>query len=359
MFNNTVAQTKNPNEGDIEVANAPEDTVSSLSFSPYNENQLFMAATSWAGDVRVWELNLNGQVIPKSSISNPSNIPMLHCNWHNDGTKIFIAGSDVSGRVWDLQSNQLVEVAKHEAPVRTVHWIERPTFNCLMTTSWDQTVKFWDLRSPQPLETLNLSGKSYCADAINNMGVVATSDKKIHVINMDPRPTLHSSIQTPLRMQSRCISIFCDPRESPQTRMNPIGYALGSIEARMAIQLVDPSNQKGCFTFKCHRNTIDDRNIHLYAVNGVAFHPLTSTFCTIGSDGRYNLWDKDARAKLKGSDPVHDQPLTACGIDPSGRVLAFASGYDWSKGYEHFNPNKNKTRIYIRPCMNEMKPKRT
>ena len=30
---------------------------------------------------------------------------------------------------------------QHEAPVKTVHWIKASTYSCLMTGSWDKTLK--------------------------------------------------------------------------------------------------------------------------------------------------------------------------------------------------------------------------
>lgn len=36
--------------------------------------------------------------------------------------------------------------------------------------------------------------------------------------------------------------------------MTPSGFALGSIEGRVAVQLVDANNPKDNFTFKCHRS---------------------------------------------------------------------------------------------------------
>lgn len=37
----------------------------------------------------------------------------------------------------------------------------------------------------------------------------------------------------------------------------------------------------------------------LMKVNDIAFHPQHGTLATVGSDGRYYFWDKDARTKLK------------------------------------------------------------
>ena len=36
-------------------------------------------------------------------------------------------------------------------------------------------------------------------------------------------------------------------------------------------------------------------------MNDIAFHPQHGTLATVGSDGKYSFWDKDARTKLKVS----------------------------------------------------------
>ena len=68
----------------------------------------------------------------------------------------------------------------------------------------------------------------------------------------------------------------------------------------------------------------------IYAVNGIAFHPVHGTLATVGSDGRFSFWDKDARTKLKTSEQL-DQPISACCFNHNGNIFAYASSYDWSK----------------------------
>lgn len=68
----------------------------------------------------------------------------------------------------------------------------------------------------------------------------------------------------------------------------------------------------------------------IYAVNDIAFHPVHGTLATVGSDGSYSFWDKDARTKLKSSETL-DQPLTKCAFNHNGQIFAYAAGYDWSK----------------------------
>lgn len=35
----------------------------------------------------------------------------------------------------------LLNILQHEAPVKTVHWIKAPNYSCVMTGSWDKTLK--------------------------------------------------------------------------------------------------------------------------------------------------------------------------------------------------------------------------
>lgn len=65
-------------------------------------------------------------------------------------------------------------------------------------------------------------------------------------------------------------------------------------------------------------------------MNDIAFHPVHGTLATVGSDGRFSFWDKDARTKLKTSEQF-DQPITTCNFNAQGNIFAYASSYDWSK----------------------------
>jgi hypothetical protein len=56
-------------------------------------------------------------------------------------------------------------------------------------------------------------------------------------------------VESPLKYQHRCVSIFKDKKGAPT------GFALGSVEGRVAIQYVNVANPKDNFTFKCHRST--------------------------------------------------------------------------------------------------------
>lgn len=209
------------------------------------------------------------------------------------------------------------------------------------------------MRQPNPLKVLTLPERVYGADVFDAMAVVTTADRTIQVYILDPAPTEYKKLDSLLKYQHRCVSIFTDKNRKPN------GFAIGSIEGRVAIMYVDtPNPTNDNFTFKCHRSTPPNNAIpqDIYAVNDIAFHPIHGTLATVGSDSRYSFWDKDERTKIKTSDPINDQPITSCAFDSRGQLFAYASSYDWHRGHEGNNPAK-KNVIYLRPCFEEMKPK--
>jgi len=54
--------------------------------------------------------------------------------------------------------------------------------------------------------------------------------------------------------------------------------------------------------------------LDIYVVNGIAFHPVHGSLATVGSDGRFSFWDKDARTKLKTSEQLISQYWPAASI---------------------------------------------
>lgn len=349
----TTMQSYNPMK-DIEVTSPPDDTISSLAFSPGSLAATYLTAGSWDNNVRCWEVQQNGTVIPKAMQTHAG--PVLDVSWSDDGSKIFTGSADKTAKMWDLASNQHIQVAQHDGPVKTVHWVKGTNYSCLMTGSWDKTLRFWDTRQPNPMMTMQLPERVYCADVVYPMAVVGTSNRGIIIYQLENQPTEFKRMESPLKYQHRCVSIFVD-RKTATVSPQPIGFALGSIEGRVAIQYVSPQNPKDNFTFKCHRSngtSTAGGPQDIFPVNSIAFHPVHGTLSTVGSDGRFSFWDKDARTKLKTSEQL-DLPITSCGFNAQGNIFAYASGYDWSKGHEAFDPQKMKPHIMLRSCFEELK----
>lgn len=333
---------------DFEVALPPDDSVSALEFSPSTLQvpKNFLIAGSWDNSVRCWEVEQNGTTILKSKKTMGG--PVLDVCWNDDGTKVFVASTDKQVQLWDLASDQLTQVAIHDAPVKTCHLVKAPNYVGLMTGSWDKTIKFWDTRTPNAMMTINLPERCYCADVDYPVAVVGTAGAVVIIYSLENSPSEYKR-ETPLKYQHRALSIFRDKNKTP------CGYGVGNIEGRVAIQYVNPADPKDNFSFKCHRLTDASGFQDIFAINDMAFHPVHGTLSTVGSDGTFNFWDKEARIKLKTSD-VKDQSITNCAFNANGEIFAYAVGYDWSKGHEYFNPAK-KPQIFLRSCFEEMKPR--
>lgn len=135
------AQTTTNRMNDFEVASPPDDSVSALEFSPstLQVQKNFLVAGSWDNSVRCWEVEQNGSTVPKSMKTMGG--PVLDVCWSDDGTKVFMASCDKQVKLWDLASDQVMQVAAHDGPIKTCHMVKGPNYTCLMTGSWDKTLK--------------------------------------------------------------------------------------------------------------------------------------------------------------------------------------------------------------------------
>ncbi|KHJ45120.1 putative nucleoporin GLE2 [Trichuris suis] len=345
----TLSAAHNPNK-DFEVVQPPDDSIQALKFSPPAVAQNFLASGSWDNVIRVWEVKQDGSTEPKAEQRVQG--PVLELSWSDDGTKIFAACADCSVRAWDLGSNQIATLGQHDQPVKTCNWVHTPNYSCLATGSWDKTLKFWDLRAPNtPAGTLAMPDRVYLVDVLYPMAVVCLANKTLKIYKLEGQPVEVQQMESPLKYQSRSLAIFKDKANN-----SPIGFAIGSIEGRVAIHHVNTVDPKDNFMFKCHRSAeLNNGFQDIFVVNDVAFHPQHGTLATVGSDGRYSFWDKDARTKLKVSEKCQ-QPITRCCFNKGGDIFAYSVSYDWSKGHEFYN-TQLKNYIFLHACFEEMKPR--
>lgn len=304
----------NPNK-DIEVPGTPNDGISSLNFSPVANH---LAATSWSGQALLWDVQAGGQAVPKAAITLEK--PPLCSAWLPDGGTVVVGSCDGAARAWNLATNQQQQVAQHAAPVRHCAYI--PAMSLLVTASWDKTLKYWDMRTPNAVHTQQLPERPYAMDCVHPLLVVGTADRTIQVFNLASPQTVYKQLQSPLKFQTRCVAAFPDTT----------GYLVGSVEGRVAVHHVEDSLQGKNFTFKCHRDGSD-----VYAVNAMTFHPTYGTFVTAGSDGAYNFWDKDSKQRLKAMQK--GAASIPCGaFNRDGSIYSYAVSYDWSHGHADYNP---------------------
>ena len=109
----------------------------------------------------------------------------------------------------------MCQVAEHQAPVKACRWVKASNYSALMTCSWDKTLKFWDTRSPNPMMSINLPERAYCADVDYPMAVVGTAGRGIIIYQLEGGPKEFKKVESPLKYQHRCVSIFRDKNKTP------------------------------------------------------------------------------------------------------------------------------------------------
>ena len=111
-------------------------------------------------------------------------------------------------------------------------WV--PQINCLVSGGWDGRICFWDPRNPnQPALFFDLGKKIYTMSLAYPLLVVGMQDRILTWFDMTcvgqngfgPKCRFESH----LKYQTRCVAAFPDA----------MGYAIGSIEGRVAIKYID------------------------------------------------------------------------------------------------------------------------
>ncbi|OIR57952.1 MAG: Poly(A)+ RNA export protein [Amphiamblys sp. WSBS2006] len=301
-------------KGDAELEPALADTVSEISFSPTSD---LFAAGSWDGKVRIWSVNAGGMATVQHTEEHGQ--PVMACRFSTDGTKIASGGSEKKPRIIDVTTGQSTSFSLgHEESIRCIRWVDP---NIVACGSWDRTVGYWDMRTQNRVGALSLPERCYAMDLCGGLMVVGTAERHVCVVQLsDPMRVLQQR-ESPLKWQTRAVECFVEGD----------GYAISSIEGRVSIQPLESSKGKTtAFSFKCHRVGND-----LYAVNALGINPKHgNVLATGGADGVIGIWDKESKQKIK-TIPHLGAPVTAMAYNRTGDLLAYAVGYDWSKGYEH------------------------
>ncbi|KAG6816452.1 hypothetical protein H0H87_005935 [Tephrocybe sp. NHM501043] len=346
-----------PNALDVEVVEPPTDSISSISFSP---DVNFLAVASWDNGVRIYQIMATGGGSEGKAMYQ-HNAPVLSVCWNKDG-KVLSGGADGAGRTLDPATGQAIQIAQHDAPIKTVKWVDAPNGGVLATGSWDKTIKLWDLRQSSPVATVSLPERCHTFDVDFPTMVVGTADRGIHVYDMNNLKTPYKSSPSPLKYQTRVVKLL--QRLNGSTR-----YAIGSVEGRVAIHYVEErKNPSDNYSFRCHRvepgtkSQITDQNTNqqttlIYHVNDISVHPIHGTVSTSGGDGVTHIWDIDARSRLKTFDNM-DAPIISSAFNHDGSIFAYAVAYDWHKGHMGMVPG-HPNKVMLHACKDEEVTKKT
>lgn len=359
-----------------------EDTIQTLKFYP-NKQSNILASGGWDCKLRLFDIkyqvqqqntyNLYGgnnnnnnntplvsynmQKIGEQVLPNP----ILNCCWKG-GNQPTLLISDIEGKIYmfDAQANSVVPLGAHQQGVKELEYFEANNMSLLMSGGWDGIINFWDFRQQTPVFNLNLGAKIFTMSCTYPLLVVGMDQLKMCYFNLSKLGynfQKEAEFLSHLKYQTRCVAAFADGK----------GYAIGSVEGRIAIKNVDLNqtpnidrssglmNGVGDFAFRAHR--LGNNSCDVYSVNCLTFNKAYGSFASGGSDGRFFLWDKSSKSKLKIGYHDDSAPITAMDYNITGDLFAYAAGYDWSKGlYGQLN---TKPRIGLHLLIDEERKEKT
>ncbi|EFJ13781.1 hypothetical protein SELMODRAFT_146851 [Selaginella moellendorffii] len=319
-----------------ELTSPPPDGISNLRFSNHSDHLL---VSSWDSKVRLYDASANtlkGQFEHRG--------PVLDCCFHDDASG-FSASADYTVRRYDFNTGREDILGSHEASVRCVEYSHHT--GQVITGSWDKTLRCWDARvlgNKPPVGTYQQPERVYSMSLVFPHLVVATAGRHINVYDLRNMSRPEQERESSLKYQTRCVR--CYP--------NGTGYALSSVEGRVAMEFFDMSEagQAKKYAFKCHRNSEAGRDT-VYPVNAIAFHPIYGTFATGGCDGYVNVWDGNNKKRLYQYSR-YPTSIAALSFSRDGRLLAIASSYTFEEGEKPHEPDA----IFVRSINEaEVKPK--
>jgi mRNA export factor len=91
--------------------------------------------------------------------------------------------------MYDVATGQSTQIAAHDEAIKGIKFLDQGQ-QILATGSWDKTVKYWDLRSPQPIGTVTLPERVYSMDTRQQLMVVGTADRHILLFDLNNPTTI-------------------------------------------------------------------------------------------------------------------------------------------------------------------------
>eukprot|EP00518_Triparma_eleuthera_P004112 CAMPEP_0182453450 /NCGR_PEP_ID=MMETSP1319-20130603/510_1 /TAXON_ID=172717 /ORGANISM="Bolidomonas pacifica, Strain RCC208" /LENGTH=366 /DNA_ID=CAMNT_0024651385 /DNA_START=161 /DNA_END=1257 /DNA_ORIENTATION=+ len=342
------------------LPNPPSDGITSLTFSHFSDGSAsqsnVLLSSSWDGTLRQYAKAPTDPSFECKTVQKAADpgVPLLSAAFGTSTRFCYAGGLDGVLYQVDMERGVSTPVGRHEKAISALvtcstHDDEpeaSPFFGVMASGSWDGTVKLWSTSSPTSaaagsLASISAGGKVFAMDWVGSTLMVATSGRKVLIFEVKKAGDSFevSQVQardSSLKFQTRSCALFPDRT----------GFALGSIEGRVAIEYMEETDVavaqgKKKYAFKCHR--VGDV---VYPVNAIAFHPVHGTFATGGCDGQVVLWDARHKKRLVALPRL--ETSVAClafskGGD-AGRLLAVAQSYTFEEGEKDHPPDQ----IYVR-----------
>jgi len=316
---------------EYELLSPPSDGITCIRI-----NNRSLLASSWDANVRLYDIQTN-----ELKTSYHHKAAVLDCCF-SDRHHTYSGGLDKNIKFFDINTASEKVVGNH---IKAVKCVEFSVYsNVLITGSWDATIKLWDPRNDQCLGNYPQTDKVFTMSHINEKLVVGTAGRQVAIYDLRKMEEPLQKKESSLKYQTRCIRCF----------PNGEGYALGSVEGRIAMEYFDPSPEMQAkkYAFKCHRVSRSGIDT-VYPVNCIAFNGIYGTFASGGCDGIVNIWDGENKKRLFQF-PKYPTSISSLSFSEDATLLAVASSYTFEEGEKDHPPDQ----IFVRHVSeNEVKPK--
>ncbi|KAM7530434.1 hypothetical protein LguiB_033844 [Lonicera macranthoides] len=301
----------------LDFKNPIGDAVSRILFAPHSNNLLI---SSWDSSLRLYDVS-SSQVRLEVS----SEAALLDCCFQSELLALS-AGSDGSIRRYDLHSGIEDIIGNHDDLAMCVECSDE---TCLVISAgWDKKLRFWDTRSEKTIGCLNILGVE--VESMSLYGTILMVAVGSSVTMYDLR-TIKKSVHTKESCMNIRIKCVCPTISSE-------GFAVGSIDGRVALEYFDPSNSNTeGYAFRCHPKAKDGR-YHLAAVNDIAFNPsFYGAFVTGDNEGYVIAWDAQSKKRLLEL-PRYPNSVASLSYNHGGQLLAVASNCTYQEANEKEEP---------------------
>jgi len=228
---------------------------------------------------------------------------------------VYGATCDGSIQAWLPERNQMVKMGAHNDICSHIRL--SPQNSILISSGYDGMIRYWDVRTHQEQAQVNCGAKITAMDYNDNLIVATLEGNKVALLD----------IRNPTRIVSTSPSQLSDDLVGIVAMHKDEGYIISSLDARGRVEFVRDSS-KG-FTFRGHR--VEGQQTEAYAFPVMTCHPEYNTLVTAGYDGTWITWDFYEKQKVTSSVRFNN-PITAAAFSPDGKMLAFASSYNWYRG---------------------------
>ena len=323
---------------EFQLHNPPTDTITHLCYTP-NPHSRHLLASSWDKNLYLYDVSMN-----KAIFTKPHSASVLACCF-TDENRVLSGGLSRQLILTDLARQQEQVLGSHDDAIKCVNFA--PSLGCLVTGSWDKSIRVWDLRQSRNVGSYLQPEKVFTMDLAGEVLVVGTAQKNVLIWDLRNMASVQQRRMSSLKYQTRCLRCF----------PNRKGFVMSSIEGRVAVESLSDSNEsvaKDRYAFKCHRVKNEDGMEYIYPVYAISFHQQHNTFATGGGDGMVNVWDGFNKKRLCQF-AQYPTDISTLAFHPDGTQIAIASSCvfpEQGKEYE-------KDAIYIRKVGEvETKPKK-